>query len=141
VLRTRLLQPDILRALAAAGHGSLLLVTDGNFPHATAPFAGAPRVYLNLSPGVVTVEQALEAILSVLPVERAALMDPQEEGSEPPAAHASLMALLPSGTPVDHIRRLDFYAATRSDDLALVVATADQRPYANVLLTVGVVSA
>ena len=141
MLRTRLLQPDILRALAAAGHGSLVLITDGNFPHATAPFPAAPRIYLNLSPGVVTADEVLDAILSAIPVERAALMDPQEEGDQPPNAHASLIALLPSGTPVDHIRRFDFYAATRSDDLALVVATADQRPYANVLLTVGVVSA
>jgi L-fucose mutarotase len=140
VLRTRLLQPDILRALAAAGHGSMVLITDGNFPHATAPYPGAPRVYLNLAPGLVTVSDVLSALLSVLPVERAAVMDPQEDGADAPAAHKELVALLEAGTPLDHIRRMDFYEETRTERLALVIATADMRPYANILLTVGVVA-
>jgi L-fucose mutarotase len=59
VLRTRLIHPEILAALAAAGHGSQLLLSDGNFPHATASPPGARRVYLNLSPGRVTVTEVL----------------------------------------------------------------------------------
>jgi L-fucose mutarotase len=140
MLRTSLTHPEILRALAAAGHGSTVLISDGNFPHATAPHPGATRVFLNLSPGRLTVSEVLEAVLTVLPVERAALMDPAD-GSAPPKAHAAIEALLPADTPVDHIPRFDFYAATNSDHLALVIATGDLRPYANVLLTVGVITA
>lgn len=139
MLRTSLLHPEIMATLAACGHGSAVLITDGNFPHLTAPFAGARRVYLNLSPGRLTVSEVLEAVLSAIPVERAALMDPADDADERPAAHAEIQPLLPEGTPVDHLRRFDFYAATKSGELALVIATADLRPYANVLLTVGVV--
>lgn len=139
MLKTRLLQPEILGVLASAGHGSQVLISDGNFPHATAPYEGATRVYLNLSPGRLTVSEVLEAVLSAIPVERAALMDPQDDGDPRPPAHAELMQQLGADTPVEHLRRFDFYAAVKSEDLALVIATADMRPYANVLLTVGVV--
>ena len=139
MLRTKLLHPELLATLGAAGHGSQVLITDGNFPHLTAPYEGAARVYLNLMPGRLDVAEVLEAVLSAIPVERAALMDPADDADERPAAHAQIVPLLPAGTPVDHVRRFDFYAATKSDNLALVIATADLRPYANVLLTVGVV--
>jgi L-fucose mutarotase/ribose pyranase (RbsD/FucU family) len=35
VLRTRLLHPEILAALAGAGHGSRVLIADGNYPFST----------------------------------------------------------------------------------------------------------
>jgi L-fucose mutarotase len=139
MLRTKLLHPELLAVLGAAGHGSQILITDGNFPHLTAPYEGAERVYLNLMPGRLDVAEVLEAVLSAVPVERAALMDPADDADDRPAAHAQIVPLLPPGTPVDHIRRHEFYDATKSSDLALVIATADLRPYANVLLTVGVV--
>lgn len=139
MLRTKLLHPELLATLGAVGHGSQVLITDGNFPHLTAPYEGAARVYLNLSPGRLNVSEVLETVLSAISVERAALMDPADDADERPAAHAEIVPLLPHGTPVDHLRRFDFYAATKSHDLALVVATADLRQYANVLLTVGVV--
>lgn len=139
MLKTKLLHPELLGTLGAAGHGSQVLITDGNFPHLTAPYEGATRVYLNLSPGRLTVSEVLEAVLSAIPVERAAVMDPADDADERPAAHAEIAPLLPEGVPLDHIRRFEFYEATKSDNLALVIATADLRPYANVLLTVGVV--
>ena len=37
MIRGKLIHPEILAALAGAGHGSKVLITDGNFPHATAP--------------------------------------------------------------------------------------------------------
>jgi L-fucose mutarotase len=140
MLRTSLTHPEILRALATAGHGSQVLISDGNFPHSTAPYPGAARVFLNLTPGRLTVAEVLEAVLTVLPIEAAALMDPAD-GSLPPRAHQALTALLPGDTQVEHIPRFDFYAATASDRLALVIATGDLRPYANVLLTIGVIPA
>jgi L-fucose mutarotase len=141
VLKTTLLHPEILAALGASGHGSQVLVSDGNFPHQTAPYPGAVRVYLNLSPGRLTVSEVLDALIQAIPIERAALMDPEDDADARPAAHDQVARLLPPGTPVDHIRRHDFYAATTTSALALVVATADMRPYANVLLTIGVVPA
>jgi L-fucose mutarotase len=76
VLRYELLHPDLLRALAAAGHGSRILLADANYPHSTGANPGAARVHLNLRPGLVTVEQVLEVLLDAVPVESAAVMVP-----------------------------------------------------------------
>jgi hypothetical protein len=48
-----------------------------------------------------------------------------------PLIHPPLLAAL---------GRLDFYAACRESDLALCVATGDDRLYANVLLTIGYIT-
>jgi L-fucose mutarotase len=141
VIRGQLLHPEILKALASAGHGSTVLISDGNFPHDTAPAPRATRVYLNLSPGRVTANEVLAALVSAIPIESVAFMSPQEPGDWEPPAHADLAALIPDGTDVQRIPRMAFYEATRTDTLALVIATADTRPYANVLLTIGVIMA
>jgi L-fucose mutarotase len=41
--------------------------------------------------------------------------------------------------PAQRLDRFAFYAAARSEDVALVIATGERRVYANVLLTLGVV--
>ena len=135
MLRTSLTHPQILEALAAAGHGSLVLISDGNFPSLTAPYPGARRVYLNLRPGMVTVTDILATLRLVMPIEKAILMD-ADGGAEPPV-HAELVGLLGPDTQVAHVARADFYTATRSDQLALVIASGDERWYANILLTMG----
>jgi L-fucose mutarotase len=136
VLRTRLIHPQILGALAAAGHGSQVLLADGNYPHATATPPGATRVYLNLSPGRVTVTEVLEALAPTVPVEAAAVMRPHD--AEVPAVLQEYAALLP-GTPVEAVERFAFYELARGRDVTLAIATGDQRLYANLLLTLGVV--
>jgi L-fucose mutarotase len=137
VLRTRLIHPEILAALAAAGHGSQVLISDGNFPHATATPPGARRVYLNLSPGRVTVTEVLEAVAATAPLEAAAVMRPHD--AEAPPMLEEYRALLPPGTPVEVVERFAFYELARGRDVTLVVATGDQRLYANLLLTLGYV--
>jgi L-fucose mutarotase len=137
VLRTRLIHPEILAALAAAGHGSQVLVSDGNFPHATATPPAARRVYLNLSPGRVTVTEVLEALAATVPVEAAAVMRPHD--ADAPAVLDEYRALLPPDTPVDVVERFAFYELARGRDVTLAIATGDQRLYANLLLTIGVV--
>src|SRR5207253_2128093 len=74
VLKTALLQPDILRALAGAGHGSQVLITDGNYPASTGAFAGAVRVYLNLAPGLVNATDVLRVLTPTIPIEAAHVM-------------------------------------------------------------------
>lgn len=139
MIRGQLLHPGILAALARAGHGSTVLISDGNFPHDTAPAPRAMRVYLNLSPGRLTVSEVLSAVVSAIPVEAAAVMSPEDPTAAEPASHAELQALLPADIVAERLPRNAFYDATRADTLALVVATADQRPYANVILTIGVI--
>jgi len=139
VLRSKLLHPGILQALAEAGHGSTVLISDGNFPHGTAPRPGVPRVYLNLSPGKVLVTDVLEAIVPAVPIESVVLM--AARAPVVPEAHAPIRSLLPDAAPVELLDRFAFYEATRLPNLALVIATADPRLFACVLLTIGVVEA
>ncbi|MBC8143856.1 MAG: RbsD or FucU transport [Armatimonadetes bacterium] len=136
MLRTNLLHPDILQALASAGHGSQVLISDGNFPHTTGANHYAKRVFLNLAPGLLTVTQVLKVITGAIPVESAEVMR-TADGSEPPIWD-EFRALLP-GLTLQPRERFSFYEAARSPDVCLVIATGEQRIYANILLTIGVV--
>lgn len=135
MLRTGLIHPQILEALGSAGHGSLVLISDGNYPSLTAPYADARRVYLNLRPGMVNVDEILAALIPVLPIERVAVMAP-DDGSNPPV-QGQLLGMLGPETAIAHLSRFDFYAATRSQDLALVIVSGDRRWWANLLITIG----
>jgi L-fucose mutarotase len=137
MLRTQLLHPEILSALAEAGHGSRVLIADGNYPFGTGAPAGARRVYLNLRPGLASVTDVLETLLTAIPVESAMVMVPSEGPA--PAIHADMRALLPKGTDFRTRDRFAFYEEARSADTALVIATGEQRIYANILLVIGVV--
>jgi len=136
VLTTHLLHPQILGALGAAGHGSRILVADGNYPFSTGSPPGAARVYLNLVPGVVDAVTVTAALAATVPVEAAVTMRPDTE--DEPAIVADFRSTLPAGTPMSTLDRPDFYQAARGVDVALVVATAEQRLYGNLLITIGV---
>jgi len=135
VLRHQLIHPQILEALGSAGHGSQVLVADGNYPFTTGSNPAAARVYLNLSPGVVGAVEVVAALTSAIPIEDAVCMTPGQ-GDEP-EIHDEFRAQLP-GVSLRLLDRLAFYEAARGPDVALVVATGERRVYANVLLTVGV---
>jgi L-fucose mutarotase len=138
MLRYRLQHPGILAALAKAGHGSRVLIADGNYAFATNSCATADHVYLNLAPGVVNATEVLAALLTAIAVERAAVMAP-DDGPEPTifAEYRQLLGPTPS---LDRFNRQEFYQAALGHQVALVIATAEQRLYANILLTIGVVS-
>ena len=135
MLKTQLLHPEILAALGGAGHGSKVLIADGNFPFGTGANPAAKRVYLNLAPGLLTVTDVLRVLIEAIPIEAAEVMQPPT--GEPPI-FAEFRALL-SGMELGKLGRFEFYDAARERDTALVVATAEQRIYANILLTIGVV--
>lgn len=136
MLKSTLLHPEILYALGSAGHGSQVLISDGNYPHATKSNPAAERVFLNLSPGIVTATQALAAIAGAIPIEAAQVMA-TAEGYEP-AIWDEFRQLLPGRT-LAPLERFAFYEAASGSDVALVIATGEQRIYANLLLTIGVV--
>lgn len=132
-----LIHPEILEALGTAGHGSQVLIADGNYPFATGANRYARRVFLNLTPGVLSATDVLRVLASAVPVESATVMMPAD-GVEPPI-FAEFRDLLPEGMALTPIERFAFYDAARREDVALVIATGEQRIYANVLLTIGVV--
>ena len=82
MLKTRLLHPEILQALAEAGHGARVLIADGNYPLATQSNPAGRRVYLNLEPGRLGVVEVLDVLVEAIPIEAAHVMGP-DDGSEP----------------------------------------------------------
>src|SRR2546421_12559419 len=75
MLKGQLLHPQILAALAKAGHGAKVLISDGNYPHWPKHGPNADVVFLNLAPGQVLVTDVLGALLTAIPVEAAEVMD------------------------------------------------------------------
>ncbi len=137
MLTGKLIHPQILSALGRAGHGATILIPDGNYPFATHANPLAERVYLNLSPGMVTVTDVLDAVLSVTPVEAVNVMR-RDDGAEP-SIYSDFRQMLPDDIELSPLERFDFYDAAKKDNCCLVIATGEQRIYANILLTVGVV--
>lgn len=137
MLKFPLLHPEILAALGSAGHGSKILLADGNYPFATRSNPAARRVYLNLAPGVLSVTDVLQVVVQAVPIEAAEVMLP-DDGSEP-SIFQDFRRILGPGLELTKLGRFPFYDAARQSDVALVIATAEQRLYANILLTIGVI--
>jgi L-fucose mutarotase len=136
MLKYRLLHPEILAALGGAGHGSQILIADGNYPFDTRAHPAARRVYLNLAPDMLRATDVLEVLAEAVPVEAAHVMVP--ESDEEPPIFAEFRTLLP-GVELRTLGRFDFYEFARSPATSLVIATGERRIYANIMLTVGVV--
>ncbi len=136
MLKTQLLHPEILAALGRAGHGSKVLIADGNFPFGTGANPAAQRVYLNLAPGLVTVTDVLKVLITAIPIEAAEVMQPP---SGEPSIFAEFRELLPELV-LKPLGRFEFYDIARERDVTLVITTGEQRIYANLLLTIGVVA-
>ena len=146
MLKGQLIQPDILKVLGRAGHGSQILIADGNYPFMTKLGPKAQLVNLNLSPGLVDCVQVLEALVSAIPIENAAVMQyattgPYALASEPEIWASFRDTLKTAGytEPLQTIERFAFYDEAGTPDVALTIATGEQRIYANLLLTIGVV--
>lgn len=136
MLKGALLHPEILRALAGAGHGAQVLISDGNYPHSTGVAPTTARVYLNLAPGLVNATDVLRVLTAAIPIEAAQVMQ-TADGTEP-GIFNEFRALLP-GLELQPVERFAFYAQASQPQTCLVVATGEQRVYANILLTIGVV--
>lgn len=136
MLKTKLLHPEILNALAGSGHGGKILIADGNYPFSTRANPAAARVYLNFMPGMLKATDVLKGIAGAIPVESADVMTP--DSGEEPAIFAEFRKILPAIDLTKH-GRFQFYDLAKDNDCCLVVATGEQRIYANILLTIGVV--
>ena len=146
MLNTPLLHPDILRILAQAGHHSKVLIADGNYPASNKRGPRAELVSLQLSPGVPTVAQVLAAILGAVRIDAVNTMgidrsDPYAAATpgDPPVwgEYRRILAAAGADCELVPILKWDFYEAVASADHVLTIQTAEQAPWANLLLTVG----
>lgn len=145
MLRHHLIHPKINEVLGRAGHHSTILIADGNYPAASKKGPGAELVSMNLMPGVITCNQALEAVLSAIPVEQVNTMMYETEGpyaltEDPPVWSEYRETMKAAGVELEleAIEKWAFYEAVSTVDHVLTIQTADQQRYANILLSVGV---
>ena len=145
MLKHRLIHPKINEVLGRAGHHGKVLIADGNYPASSTLGPNAELVSLNLSPGIVTCTQVLEALLSAVPVERANTMMYERTGpyaltEDPPVWNEYRNAIRKAGLKIDlePIEKWDFYKAVATPDHVLTIQTADQQRFANLLLSIGV---
>jgi L-fucose mutarotase len=137
MLKTNLLHPEILSALGSNGHGSRLLIADGNYPFTTGVPEKAQKVFLNLSPGMFSVTDVLKVIHDAVPIESYLVMLPPDEPHQ--AIHDEFSDILGKDIPVRKVKKSDFYSEAKSPDTCLVIATGEIRRFANILITIGVV--
>ena len=115
------------------------MIADSNYPHYTGAPASAARIHLNLAPGLISATDVLAVLLNAVPVEAARVMV-MDNGQEAPIVQ-EFRKLLPAGVPVEPLQRFQFYYAVNVPQTSVLIATGEQRLYANLLLTVGVMTA
>jgi L-fucose mutarotase len=145
MLNHRLIHPQISAILAAAGHHAKVLIADGNYPASSTMGPNGTLVSLNLSPGIVTCTQVLEAILDAVPIEAANTMmyettGPYALSEDPPvwAQYREAFKSAGSSVKLEPIAKWDFYPAVKTDDHVLTIQTGDTQRFANLLLSIGV---
>lgn len=146
MLKTPILHPQILHALGRAGHTSKILIADGNYPHHTKRGPNADLVFLNFAPGQMNATDILIGIANTVPIELAEVMEPSKTGpyamkNDPPIFDEFRRILKARNASLDltRLERFAFYEAAGTRDVTLTIATGEQRIYANILLTIGVV--
>lgn len=134
MLKGKLIHPEIISALAFCGHGDKVLIADGNYP-LDSKTEGADLVYLGVMPGTPTVTEVLEALQSVINIEKAEVMQP-EDGSTPEIFNEFENML--DGMELTKLGRYEFYDAACEPSVRLAISTGEKRTFANILITVGV---
>ena len=137
MLNSQLIHPEILHALGQSGHFSQILIADGNFPIAGNVGPNAKTVFLNLQPGLVDSVTVLKALMTATPFQAATVMQPPEDYQ--PEIHQDFKNLLGDDVQWNEMERWSFYDKIKSPATTLMIATGEQRRFANLLLEVGVV--
>ncbi|MFT2097473.1 RbsD/FucU family protein [Marinomonas sp. 2405UD66-6] len=137
MIKSKIIHPELLRCLANCGHKTKILIADGNYSFVTNSSPQANIIYLNFMPGMLASTDVMAGVCEMINVESATMM------SHPADFENTIIdeykSMLPEAVVIDYLERADFYSAVKSDETLLVIATGEQRRFANILLTVGVV--
>lgn len=127
--KTALLNAALSQVIASMGHGDTLVIGDAGLP---AP-AGVPVIDLAVTRGLPDFMSVLKAVLAELQVEHHVLATELDERSPELAAQVKALGLA-SRRVVPHE---EFKQRTR--DARAFVRTGECTPYANIILSSGVV--
>ncbi|MEM9224142.1 MAG: RbsD/FucU domain-containing protein [Pseudomonadota bacterium] len=134
-----LLNADVLYILRAMGHGDTLVISDTNFPSDSIAMQCAAETLGRIDN--VPAARAVEAVMSVLPVEAVARMEVMGAPDEIPAAQAEVQAVVDRFEPqlgkMGSIERFAFYEEAKK--AYAVITTGERRFYGCFILTKGVV--
>ena len=133
-----ILGPDLLSVLRAMGHGDELCIADANFP------AAAKARRLVRADGI-SATRLLMAIVGVMPLDdfvpaaafRMAVADKPDEIPPITTEFAAILARSGYAGQIEPLERFAFYE--RAAQCFAIVASAEERIYANLILKKGVV--
>ena len=136
MLKTPVIHPTIMEVLGRSGHYAQIVIAEGNLPVGAMTGVNSKTVHLNFRPGLLDAVTVLEGILEVCPIQGAIVMEkPIEANAE---IHKSYKKMLGDVT-WDEMERWAFYDKIRDVNTTLIIQTGEQRRFANLILTVGVV--
>jgi L-fucose mutarotase len=137
-----LLNPDILYALASMGHGDTVTICDSNFPATAMAAETVTGEALQLA---VDVKTALEAVLSVVPIDTFDLEIPPVQGMQvvgapdeiPPCMQDCAPLVEAEGSKISLVERHAFYEIAKQS--FVIIHTLETRPYGNLVIRKGVI--
>ena len=128
--KTGILNAEISAIVAQMGHTDTLVVADAGLPIPSGP----RRIDLALKPGVPGFLETVAVILDELQVESVTIAEEMTQVS--PELYKALLELL-GDIPVQQVSHVMFKEMTR--EARAVVRTGEFTPYANIILSAGVV--
>lgn len=135
MIKSPIIHPELISILARAGHKAQILIADSNYSFVTNSGPEAEIIYLNFAPNMIPSTTVLQGVSQMINVEQATMMAWPDAFDN--TIHQEYVSILPDATPMQFTERADFYAAVKSPDTLLVIATGETRRFANILLTVG----
>lgn len=124
---TQILNPSLLAALAAAGHGRVIVIADAGLP---CP-AGVPVIDVSVIPGLPGFVPVVRAILAAGAFESCVIATESSTAPTLRELSAELAAL-----PAERISHTEF--KERLAQAAVIVRTGECTPFANIGLIAGV---
>jgi L-fucose mutarotase len=136
MINGNIVHPDVLAAIARAGHSSKILIADGHFPSSTLLGRDVPKVYLNYAPGLLSVTDVLRPLVASVAIE-AAVGATFEDGSKP-EIWADYTEILPEGLELGEVKGSQLTTLFDDRGLGLVILTGELRPASCIVLTLGI---
>jgi len=137
MIKSKIIHPELISTLAKCGHKTKILIADSNYSFVTNSSPNATIIYLNLTPGMINGTDILDAVLTEINVESAILMDTPVDFN--PEIYQEYKDRLSEDVVFTSLERYAFYDTAKSDDLLLVIASGENRRFANIILTVGAI--
>ena len=137
MLKTPIIHPTIMEALARSGHFAQVIIADGNLPVGAMTGPNSTTVNLNFKPGLLDAITVLEGILEVCPIQGAIVMEkPAKANADIHTAYKNMLG----DVTWEEMERWAFYDKIREPATTLIIQTGEQRRFANLILIVGVVT-